>query len=99
MDNRAEQLAFTEEKFKAISTGRRAMIEKLEIITDRYTEIATLLDRFNLLRDHYVSDYERLLGIREAGNFFRFSNSRFARHAVLCPTITIPVWFATAMSR
>jgi len=29
MDNRAEQLAFSEEKFKAISSRRRAIIQKL----------------------------------------------------------------------
>lgn len=70
MNNRAEQLAFTEEKFKAISTKRRTIIQRLETTNDRYTEIVTLLDRFNLLREHYGSDYERLLGIREAGSFF-----------------------------
>ncbi len=70
MDNRVEQLALTEERFKAISTKRRAVIHKLEISNDRYTEIVTLIERFKLLREHYNSDYERLLGIREAGSFF-----------------------------
>lgn len=70
MNHRVEQLAFTEEKFKMISTKRRAVIQRLEVTNDRYTEIVTLLDRFNLLREHYSSDYERLLGIREAGSFF-----------------------------
>lgn len=70
MDNRVEQLAFTEEKFKKISTKRRTIIQRLETTNERYTEITTLLDRFNLLRQHYSSDYERLVGIREAGSFF-----------------------------
>ncbi|MGF0540587.1 AAA family ATPase, partial [Agrobacterium sp. ES01] len=61
MDNRVEQLAFTEEKFKTISTKRRAIIQKLEATNERYTEIATLLERFNLLQQHYGSDYERLV--------------------------------------
>ncbi|KQY70322.1 hypothetical protein ASD52_30495 [Ensifer sp. Root142] len=80
MDNRAEQLAFTEERFKAISTKRRAIIQRLETTNDRYTEITTLLERFNLLREHYGSDYERLLGIREAGSFFSVLEQE------VCPT-------------
>ncbi len=80
MDNRAEQLAFTEEKFKKISTKRRTIIQRLEATNERHTEIASLLERFNLLRQHYSSDYERLLGIREAGSFFSVLEQE------VCPT-------------
>ncbi|MBN7809267.1 AAA family ATPase [Agrobacterium rosae] len=80
MDNRAEQLAFTEEQFKKISTKRRIIIQRLETTNERYTEIATLLERFNLLQQHYGSDYERLIGIREAGSFFSVLDQE------ICPT-------------
>jgi hypothetical protein len=77
---REEQLALTEEKFQNISLKRRTVIKKMEANSDRYTEVVTLVDRFKLLQTHYHSDYERLLGIREAGNFFSVLETQ------ACPT-------------
>jgi predicted nucleic acid-binding Zn-ribbon protein len=64
------QLNTSEAQFRALSARRRSLREKIEIGTDRRVEIAELVDRFNLLHNHYESDISRLQGIQEAGAMF-----------------------------
>lgn len=66
----SSQLVTSEAAYRELVDQRRSTLRKLEEETSRRTEIANLLDRFNLLADHYASDVQRLEGIREAGNLF-----------------------------
>lgn len=68
LDDRSSQLAVTEGHYRRVSTDRRNLMKRREENRNRYTEVVTLLDRFKLLREHYHSDMERLMSIREAGN-------------------------------
>lgn len=67
---RQEQLNATEEQFRDLSDRRRSILKRLEAQRERYREVVGLLERFRLLRQHYSSDMERLLGIKEAGSIF-----------------------------
>lgn len=51
-------------------TSRREVVEQQEQIKDRLGEIEELLERFDLLGDHYRIDIERLKGIEESGSLF-----------------------------
>lgn len=66
----AAQLNATEASFQEIAARRRALRKKLEEGRDRRSEIAGLLERFNLLDRHYMSDVERLRAIEEGGTLF-----------------------------
>ncbi|MEY8799010.1 hypothetical protein AB9K29_00450 [Phaeobacter italicus] len=68
MEERSNQLSVTEEYYKRISTDRRSLMKRREDNRNRHAEVATLLVRFQLLREHYRSDMERLLSIQEAGS-------------------------------
>lgn len=67
---RSEQLSTSEAQFRELSSNRRKLMARRETNRARFVEIATLLERFKLLRQHYNSDMERLVGIQEAGNIF-----------------------------
>lgn len=67
---RSEQLSTTEAQFRQLSSNRRKLMARRETNRARFVEIATLLERFKLLKQHYNSDLERLVGIQEAGNIF-----------------------------
>jgi chaperonin cofactor prefoldin len=49
---------------------RRAIMERLEGFSTRINEIASLLSRFELLKEHYQIDIERLAAIEESGSLF-----------------------------
>lgn len=73
--NYQSQLSVTEMTFKSLSAKRRTAMKRMEEQKERYTEISGLLERFQLLRQHYGSDMERLVGIREAGSIFTVLSS------------------------
>lgn len=50
--------------------SRRELLDDRNRIEDRLSEIAELLARFELLREHYEVDNERLLAIQESGSMF-----------------------------
>ncbi|MDF9304873.1 hypothetical protein P5P81_21240 [Tritonibacter mobilis] len=68
MDARSNQLALTEDYYRRVSSDLRNLMKRREENRNRYTEVVTLLERFKLLREHYHSDIERLMSIREAGS-------------------------------
>lgn len=68
LNARSSQLAVTEESYRRLSGDRRGLMKHREENRNRYTEVVTLLVRFKLLRQHYHSDMERLMSIREAGS-------------------------------
>ncbi|HEX2552743.1 MAG TPA: AAA family ATPase [Microvirga sp.] len=65
-----QQLSVSEADYRRLSGRRRELRERLEQGRDRRAEIASLLQRFDLLGQHYTSDIERLQGIEEAGTLF-----------------------------
>lgn len=77
ISSRQELLNSTEAQFKEISDRRRTILKRLETQRERYLEIVGLLERFRLLRRHYSSDMERLLGIKEAGSVFNVLDGDF----------------------
>ncbi len=66
----AEQLAATEGRYRELAKRRRDLLGRLEEGSNRLTEINALLDRFELLEEHYSSDIDRLRSIEEAGTLF-----------------------------
>ena len=64
------QLNATEAEFQQAAARRRELRKKLEESRDRRGEIASLLERFDLLDRHYQSDIERLRAIEEGGTLF-----------------------------
>jgi hypothetical protein len=70
LSQHAEQLTTTEAEYRQIVNRRREVRERLESGRDRRSEIAGLLERFELLDRHYDSDLARLHGIEEAGTLF-----------------------------
>jgi AAA domain len=65
-----QQLTVSEAEYRDVAGQRRVLLKKLEEARNRLTEIRNLLERFELLGQHYRSDVERLRGIEEAGNLF-----------------------------
>jgi len=49
---------------------RREILGRIENWTDRINEITSLLSRFDLLKEHYRIDIERLASIEESGSIF-----------------------------
>jgi hypothetical protein len=70
LEHQTIQLGTTEADFRRLSNIRRDLREKLEHGKDRRAEIASLLERFALLDQHYQSDMDRLRGIEETGTLF-----------------------------
>lgn len=70
LDVKAQQLSLVESAFKDLSASRRTCYKKIEEVDNRLTEISTLLERFELLDEHYDSDLQRLRGMEEAGSLF-----------------------------
>jgi len=70
LEHQTIQLGTTEADFRKLSNIRRDLREKLEHGKDRRAEIASLLERFALLDQHYQSDMARLRGIEETGTLF-----------------------------
>lgn len=70
LQSRTEQLSASESEFRRLSGARRDLRQKLEQGRDRQAEITSLLVRFDLLDQHYLSDLARLRGIEETGTLF-----------------------------
>lgn len=68
METRSNQLAITEGHYRRVSSDRRSLMKRRETNRNRHAEVATLLERFQLLSAHYQSDIERLMSIQEAGS-------------------------------
>ena len=49
---------------------RYEVMRQIERLSDRINEISSLLSRFELLREHYQIDLERLAAIEESGSLF-----------------------------
>jgi len=64
------QLAATDSEYRGLDSRRREARKKLEEGRDRRAEVGGLLERFELLDRHYVSDVARLRGIEEGGTLF-----------------------------
>jgi predicted nucleic acid-binding Zn-ribbon protein len=69
------QVNTTESSFQEAAGKRRALRRKLEEGRERHAEVIALLERFNLLDRHYVSDIERLRAIEEGGTLFNVLGS------------------------
>ena len=70
LEVKAQQLSLVEGTFKNLSARRRTFYKRIEEVDNRLTEISTLLERFELLDEHYDSDLQRLKGMEEAGSLF-----------------------------
>jgi hypothetical protein len=70
LEQQTAQLSASEADFRRLSGKRRELREKIEQGRDRRSEIASLLERFTLLDQHYTSDIARLRGIEESGTLF-----------------------------
>lgn len=70
LEVKAQQLSLVESTFKDLSARRRTFYKRIEDVDNRLTEISTLLERFELLDEHYDSDLQRLKGMEEAGSLF-----------------------------
>jgi len=70
LDVKVRQLSLAEGTFKNLTARRRTFYRRIEDVDNRLTEISTLLERFLLLEEHYISDLQRLRGIEEAGSLF-----------------------------
>lgn len=70
LEDQSLALSRSESEYRALSTRRRELRQRVEAAEDRQEEIGGLLSRFSLLAKHYKSDSERLKGIEEAGTMF-----------------------------
>jgi hypothetical protein len=70
LQSHAHRLGATEADYRRLIDKRRDLRKRLENGRDRRSEIDELLERFSLLRRHYVSDLARLRGIEEGGTLF-----------------------------
>lgn len=70
LHNHATQIATPETELRQLSGQRRELGETLEQGKDRRADIISLLERFDLLDQHYRSDLDRLRGIEETGTLF-----------------------------
>lgn len=70
IEERREALSATQRRLDSLLTQRRESLAERRAIQSRLEEISELLARFNLLREHYIVDVERLSAIRESGSMF-----------------------------
>ncbi|MDR2241127.1 MAG: hypothetical protein LBE33_11870 [Zoogloeaceae bacterium] len=66
----AAQVNTTETEFQEAAGKRRELRKRLEESRERRAEVDSMLERFSLLDQHYVSDIERLRAIEEGGTLF-----------------------------
>ena len=64
------QVSTTEMQFQEAAGKRRELRKKLEEGRERRSEVGAMLERFDLLNKHYISDIERLRAIEEGGTLF-----------------------------
>jgi hypothetical protein len=70
IDNERKSLEKSQRNLNSYINSRRDLYSEKEKIKDRISEINELLDRFNLLNNHYQIDIERLHAIQESGSLF-----------------------------
>ena len=71
LSQREQQLALSEATYRDVSKERATLRKKVEESRARRAEISSLVERFTLLDEHYVSDLSRLRGIEEGGTLFQ----------------------------
>ena len=64
-----------ETSYRALNAQRLRLKREYQDSEDRMLEIETLVARFQLLTEHYLSDEQRLISISEAGQFFVMEES------------------------
>ncbi|POA96890.1 hypothetical protein C2134_20310 [Chromobacterium sinusclupearum] len=84
IETRREALDAAQRQLDDLLAQRRKLFEERRTIQDRLDEISDLLTRFDLLREHYNVDIERLIAIRESGSLFVHTR------AVPCPLCGTP---------
>lgn len=84
IEARRESLNAVQLKLDGLLAERRELFEERVAIQNRLDEIADLLARFDLLREHYNVDIERLTAIRESGSMFAHVE------AISCPLCGAP---------
>lgn len=65
-----KSLNFTENEYRIKINVRQQLRNELERNEERYNEVISLIERFNILDRHYSSDIERLKAIEEGGTLF-----------------------------
>lgn len=66
----SQQLSTTDGQYRVLADRRREIRKRLEEGKDRRAEIDALIERFDLLNRHYISDMSRLRGLEEGGTLF-----------------------------
>lgn len=70
IEEQRESLSAVQNQIDESMASRRAVFAEKSAIEDRLGEIAEHLGRFDLLREHYAVDIERLEAIQESGSMF-----------------------------
>jgi len=70
ISDQRQSLDFAQRHLNDLLGQRRDVFEEQSRVQDRLSEIGELLARFDLLRDHYNVDIDRLKAIRESGSLF-----------------------------
>jgi predicted nuclease with TOPRIM domain len=70
IEGQRESLSAAQRQLESLLTRRREALEDRRGMQDRLDEITDLLARFDLLREHYAVDIDRLQAIRESGSMF-----------------------------
>lgn len=70
IEGQRESLSAAQRQLENLLTQRREALEDRRGMQDRLDEISDLLARFDLLREHYAVDIDRLQAIRESGSMF-----------------------------
>ncbi|MBQ0798606.1 MAG: AAA family ATPase [Porticoccaceae bacterium] len=70
IDRKREEMTSFQSNLNESFTQRRELLGFKEEIKNRLSEIDEMLERFDLLRKHYLIDIERLKGVEETGSLF-----------------------------
>lgn len=70
IDVQRESLSIAQRQLDNLLAKRRDALELRQGTQERMDEISDLLARFNLLREHYTIDIDRLEAVRESGSMF-----------------------------
>lgn len=84
IEGQRESLSAAQRQLENLLTQRREALEDRRGMQDRLDEITDLLARFDLLREHYAVDIDRLQAIRESGSMFAHVD------AIPCPLCGAP---------
>ena len=68
--NQRQSLDMAQRHLDGLLAQRRKAFEERNAMQDRLSEIGELLARFDLLREHYAVDIDRLSAVRESGSLF-----------------------------